>query len=114
MMSEHPILFSAPMVRAILAGRKTQTRRVVKGAPTGPDSYVLGVHKDVWGIHEHLDALEAFRARCPYGRPGDRLWVRETCRAHEQPNGQDGVLYAADNHFQPIEDTQAASAAWCE
>ena len=77
-MRELPILFSAPMVRAILVGRKTQTRRVVKGAPSGADSYVLGVYHGTWGIHEHVDALKAFRARCPYGEPCDRLWVKET------------------------------------
>lgn len=77
-MKERPILFSAPMVRAILDGRKTMTRRVVQGAPTWESSYVLGVHQGVWGIHAHVDAIGAFRARCPYGEPGDRLWVRET------------------------------------
>lgn len=45
---ERPIIFSAAMVQSLLAGRKTQTRRVVRGK------------------------------RCPYGKPGDRLWVRET------------------------------------
>lgn len=53
---ERPILFSGPMVRAILDGRKTVTRRVVKHVP--PE-----------GTPVHL---------CPYGSPGDRLWVRET------------------------------------
>lgn len=53
-MKERPILFSGPMVRAILDGRKTQTRRVLK-----PDT------KDYWNS-------------CPYGVTGDRLWVRET------------------------------------
>lgn len=56
---ERPILFSGPMVRAILDGRKTQTRRAIKPWPVDelPD------------VPVHL---------CPYGKPGDRLWVRET------------------------------------
>ena len=63
-MKERPILFSGPMVRAILAGTKTQTRRVVK--------------------ERHIDAappvhfFQYLRENCPYGQPGDRLWVRET------------------------------------
>jgi len=51
-MKAYPILFSTPMVQAILDGRKTQTRRVVKG-------------KECW-------------PKCPYGQPGDVLWVRES------------------------------------
>ncbi|MDV6347520.1 hypothetical protein R2083_08330 [Nitrosomonas sp. Is35] len=59
-MKERPILFSAPMVHAILDGRKTQTRRICKG------------QRELSNIHDfQLD-------RCPYGKPGDRLWVRET------------------------------------
>lgn len=63
-MKERPILFSGPMVRAILDGRKTQTRRVIK--PTQPRD------DGMWpaGRNPVPD--------CPYGRPGDRLWVRET------------------------------------
>ena len=63
---ERPILFSAPMVRAILEGRKTQTRRVVK------DSTFKATKQ---GRLMHEGEASAW---CPYGRPGDRLWVRET------------------------------------
>jgi hypothetical protein len=79
---ERPILFSAPMVRAILEGRKTQTRRVVKPQPSpSSDSVFLGTdgiwrfsHPTLRGPVSH----EADDVRCPYGHPGDRLWVRET------------------------------------
>lgn len=62
-MKERPILFSGAMVRAILGGSKTQTRRIVK---LGMDSCGDPIH-----------ATDP-RLPCPYGQPGDRLWVRET------------------------------------
>lgn len=71
-MRERPIIFSGEMVRAILEGRKTQTRRVVKPQPP----------LDEWGVSKpwQTDAFEVNGRdyRCPYGLPGDRLWVRET------------------------------------
>lgn len=78
-MKERPIIFTAPEVRAILAGRKTVTRRVVK-LPRGCSWYgALGGEREGWWVDDscpawfHIDEL-----RCPYGQPGDRLWVRET------------------------------------
>ena len=59
-MKERPILFSAPMVRPILEGRKTQTRRIVKPQPTEAQSYTELLKNN------------------PYGQPGNRLWVKET------------------------------------
>lgn len=82
-MKQRPILFSAPMVRAILDGRKTQTRRLVSPQPLPP------VHR--WECidgHWHARGVTPGVARqycttwpdpvgCPYGVVGDRLWVRE-------------------------------------
>jgi hypothetical protein len=70
MSTERPIPFSAPMVRAILAGTKTQTRRVVKGWPLELLSTPANFTPE-YVAHPENKA-------CPYGRPGDRLWVRET------------------------------------
>lgn len=75
-MKERPILFSAPMVRAILNGRKTQTRRVVKEWNPGNDP-AKAVPADL----EYLPDFTSYRATCPYGALGDRLWVRETWEA---------------------------------
>jgi hypothetical protein len=84
-MKERPILFSAPMVRAILDGSKTQTRRVVK-LPVEPDPDFTGgwkiIHKAVTlAIGVYARTLGRADPRdpviCPYGQPGDRLWVRE-------------------------------------
>lgn len=80
-MKERPILFKGPMVRAILEGRKTQTRRVVtptpwevlppdKGLPPWPHGFKFKEGSDTYG--------DPFQMSCPYGVPGDRLWVRET------------------------------------
>lgn len=79
-MKERPILFSAPMVRAILAGTKTQTRRVVKPAP----QTVRNHRSAAWDGDpaELMKLLTTAGRRCPYGQPGDRLWVREAWKAH--------------------------------
>ena len=67
-MKERPILFSGPMVRALLDGSKTQTRRIAKGV-NFVSSGGAPLNFTESGIKEIL---------CPYGQPGDRLWVRET------------------------------------
>lgn len=66
-MKERPILFSGPMVRALLAGTKTQTRRVAKGFAGRDDLDAI--------LHRYPN-----QNGCPYGQPGDRLWVREAFR----------------------------------
>jgi hypothetical protein len=82
---ERPILFSGPMVRALLDGSKTQTRRIVK--PTGAHHIFQFRGTDdtrgadeptgewAWGSSE---SVVSKHIRCPYGKPGDRLWVRES------------------------------------
>lgn len=77
---ERPILFSGPMVRAILEGRKTQTRRVAKPPPKAvflpDDQWKIDV--DEPGTAYMDDEAGRLQITCPYGQPGDRLWVRET------------------------------------
>lgn len=86
---ERPILFSGEMVRAILAGRKTMTRRVVKspeflGCPTGDCPH--------W---DKEDCQVAMSDESPYGKRGDHLWVRETF-ATENPKRPGPIAYSAD------------------
>lgn len=86
---ERPILFSAPMVRAIQEGRKTVTRRVLRFQPgADADITVERYNVAVTNRRGYQEAgPEIFGAwwrdgeagcKCPYGAPGDRLWVRET------------------------------------
>lgn len=102
---ERPILFSAPMVRAILEGRKTQTRRVVKFEHANDvDAWAwAGDHWDA-GVCEAGSTATMAQILCPYGQPGDRLWVRETWAAVEctedHPRkfwGPDHGWYVEDN-----------------
>lgn len=116
---ERPILFSGQMVRAILEGRKNQTRRVVKPQPPAECSihYPLGNEswKDEFDRTPLRHSWEAWggalydarpdghlcghhEVKCPYGVPGDRLWVRETWQyADWTEEGEPFVRYAADN-----------------
>jgi hypothetical protein len=117
-------MFKAEMVRAILAGRKTQTRRLVKLPHMNP----LGVWEasTVGGPGSYLDKAHTIPAPempcvwhtrtgdcigCAY-HVGDRLWVRETATAIELSDGRDGVRYTADQAFRPIENTQEAAMLW--
>lgn len=75
-MKTHPILFSTPMVQAILDGRKTMTRRIIK--PQQPSSFMYGEKKQndcTWYVNFPSIIKPV---KCPYGKPGDVLWVRET------------------------------------
>lgn len=82
-MKNIPILFSTPMVQAILEGRKTMTRRILKTQPKfNPNIIELD---DCWGwchkekIEQNPDRFQIKQQfKCPYGQPGDILWVRET------------------------------------
>ena len=102
-MADRPILFSAPMVRAVLDGTKTQTRRAV-ALPRARDSFVLVEHVDGWWPYQSDDGETPLcndgmehPYSCPYGQPGDRLWVRETWRyADWTDDGYPWVRYAAD------------------
>jgi hypothetical protein len=78
---ERPILFSGPMVRAILEGRKTQTRRVVNLPKDTEWAYEVEVERrgdfEIAMAANYSGKQQVLRF-CPYGKPGERLWVRET------------------------------------
>ncbi len=115
-MKEKPILFSGPMVRAILEGRKLQTRRAIHRiasfgivrqfdrSDTQGYDFHFRCKRGLWQDFRLKDLLK----HCPYGEVGHRLWVRETCRAEELPSGVDGVRYHANDAFVEIENTVEA------
>ena len=98
-MKERPILFSGPMVRAILEGRKTMTRRVVKpGEMLTPAQVEREVNGGTGAI------------RCPYGKPGDRLWVRETIELRTiLGNNFPSPVYVADGSHVVVDGGKKAS-----
>ncbi|QDU34294.1 hypothetical protein KS4_23610 [Poriferisphaera corsica] len=86
---ERPILMNAEMVRAVLNGQKTQTRRPIKARKPHPESCGYTPIEDALGnqivlqMHEQGGTTfngDELRIHCPYGEVGDRLWVRETTR----------------------------------
>ena len=102
-MKERPILFSAPMVRALLAGTKTQTRRAFKTKNGG-----------VWPNANDLPGMRQILRSCPYGQPGDRLWVRETfCKIIGQSGGWIETDYQATyTHGDRLGDTLGIKKRW--
>lgn len=118
MMKERPILFNAPMVQAILEGLKTQTRRIIKwpgkNKPAdirrNPDNdpwykdfiWSMRTYNGAWGDYKH----NRFLKFCQQGKPGDRLWVKETYSVNslfddQKPSEIDkravgGIAYLAD------------------
>lgn len=91
-MSERPILFNGEMVRAILAGTKTQTRRPVvledfKASDTTGCDFAYRDKRSLW---DDVTTARLIEKRCPFGMPGDTLWVRETWAAYTTPTYEYG------------------------
>ncbi|MEG4686514.1 hypothetical protein UXP70_16505 [Enterobacter cloacae] len=114
-MKERGMIFNGEMVRAILDGRKTQTRRIMKVQPepskSRPGDFwfsskklesMVHVSDLVPGNSPIADCHLFFQEHCcPFGTVGDRIWVRETFCAvpdHEEPAGCSALLYAADGN----------------
>jgi hypothetical protein len=95
---ERPILFSGEMIRALLAGTKTQTRRVMKPQPVE----IAPGHLE-WKDRRGLEAAAPIKDAgwwfdCPYGHINDRLWVRETWMVEHFPSdGSQLIHYRADD-----------------
>lgn len=100
-MKSRPILFQGDMVRAIMSGKKTQTRRIVKPQPIQIRSTQGGEPCELFAWHGsqyRRDQMVAdYPPRCPFGNAGDKLWIRETFRF----DSRTGYHYAADEPTLP-------------
>ncbi|MTK63094.1 MAG: hypothetical protein F8N15_00765 [Methanobacterium sp.] len=102
-MTDLPIIFSGPMIRALLDDRKTQTRRLAWGKP------IPGLYESDGGPLTPI----LRPSRWQQVKPGNRLWVRESCAAAEDPvSSIDGVRYWADGAWIEIQNTQEAADRW--
>lgn len=107
---ERPIIFTAPMVLAILRGQKTVTRRIlnVPNHPAVADWVLDSECRATARAHseevarQYVTTFPHGRVRCPYGQPGDRLWVREAWVGLKYVDARNcqrtEVMYKADFH----------------
>lgn len=100
-MKSRPILFSTSMVQALLEGRKTQTRRIVKGSLVNVVRFIGANDKPTWeygfcATHDRVINKHIF---CPYGKPGDLLWVRETFVRGVPRDGNDMPICGEDGEY---------------
>jgi hypothetical protein len=102
LVKERPILFKGDMVRAILSGQKTMTRRVMKPQfsteslpeeipATSSEGWQVGGHSGLWWDGDWPNE----GVKCPYGKPGDHLWVRETFRCNGWATDVATIFYRA-------------------
>lgn len=106
-MKERPILFSDQRVRALLSGQQHQTRRIMKSQLFGPGQ---DNHEGCYGIDVLNNNLQGTRVlgmdnlsyHCPYGQPGDRLWVRETWRGPVVPAEEMAQFQTSPAQFKNI------------
>ncbi len=118
-MNGRGMIFNSEMVRAILDGRKTQTRRVlatyqdaVKFCPewdvNGKQIFIVLGEKDHTGMNPVITAIP-----CPFGQQGDRIWVRETFRVHSRATDVATLVYRASVRNSWTEQTHRVPVAVC-
>ena len=113
-MKERGMIFNGEMVRALLDGRKTQTRRIIKDCTVGRDqiSKFIQIEKKFIGCYPE-DVPELIRECCPYGIPGDRIWVREAFRVHSRATDVATLVYKASERNSWTEQTHRVPVAVC-
>ncbi|ECD3640003.1 hypothetical protein E0S27_23395 [Salmonella enterica subsp. enterica serovar Zanzibar] len=123
-MKERGMIFNGEMVRAILDGRKTQTRRVMKPqpdpcpAPRGGHWWPSNVFKTMLHVEEEMQNSKGgwgglVGDACPFGDVGDRIWVRETFRVHSRATDVATLVYRASVRNSWTEQTHRVPVAVC-
>lgn len=114
-MKERGMIFNREMVRAVLDGRKTQTRRAVSDrhlhmidvASQAGECYPLDSGTD------HSNSQSYYREWCPFGTVGDRIWVREAFRVHSRATDVATLVYKASERNSWTEQTHRVPIAVC-
>lgn len=122
-MKERGMIFNAEMVRAILDGRKTQTRRIMTVQPESSEfglRYIAesSLAKEVGMYFWSQSDACGMKARskpfaCPYGKPSDRIWVREAFRVHSRATDVATLVYKASERNSWTEQTHRVPVAVC-
>ncbi|HDU1493030.1 TPA: hypothetical protein REW05_004683 [Klebsiella pneumoniae] len=112
-MTERGMIFNGEMVRAILDGRKTQTRRIIKWKQTRFTE--IGEREDgsKWPWSEDAEHACDFWHPCPFGAVGDRIWVREAFRVHSRATDVATLVYKASERNSWTEQTHRVPVAVC-
>ena len=112
-MKERGMIFNGEMVRAILGGRKTQTRRPIKWKQTRFTE--IGEREDgsKWPWSEDAEHACDFWHPCPFGAVGDRIWVREAFRVHSRATDVATLVYKASERNSWTEQTRRVPVAVC-
>ncbi|HBR1133416.1 TPA: hypothetical protein L9K84_005300 [Klebsiella quasipneumoniae subsp. similipneumoniae] len=112
--TERGMIFNAEMVRALLSGRKTQTRRIIKPQPEATLSGSLSgkwLSRPLNGLL--LPKIEDIAIHCPFGSVGDRIWVREAFRVHSRATDVATLVYKASERNSWTEQTRHVPVAVC-
>lgn len=112
-MKERGMIFNAEMVRAILDGRKTQTRRPIKWKQTRFTEIAERDDGSLWPWAEDCERGGDIWFACPYGEVGDRIWVRETFRVHSRATDVATLVYRASVRNSWTEQTHRVPVAVC-
>ncbi|HEL4713685.1 TPA: hypothetical protein UOA09_001951 [Klebsiella pneumoniae] len=111
--TERGIIFNAEMVRALLDGRKTQTRRPIKWKQTRLTEICEREDGSKWPWSEDAEHACDFWHPCPFGAVGDRIWVREAFRVHSRATDVATLVYKASERNSWTEQTRRVSVAVC-
>lgn len=122
-MRERGMIFNAEMVRALLDGRKTQTRRIMKVQPDSPEFGLLRItdstkRSDIGKYHWAESNACGINVRsklfaCPFGAVGDRLWVREAFRVHSKATDVATLAYRASERQSWTQQTRRIPISEC-